>query len=421
MPIVTKTERIAIIGGGAAGFFAAINCKLNYPNKEVDLIEKSNKTLSKVKVSGGGRCNVTHYCPNVKTLIDSYPRGGKKLKNIFSQFDTNQVVQWFEERGVLLKTEKDNRMFPITDKSHTIINCFHDEIEKLGVNIRLNHCVMEIKKLEEQFHLLYRVKTGAKNTIPHDQNTLIYDKIIIATGGSPKTEGFNWLRSLGHEIKEPVPSLFTFNMPGENTAKLMGVVAQDVSIKVQGTKIQQRGPLLFTHWGMSGPAVLKTSAWGARILSEMNYNFHISVNWSGLKNEELIREALQKNKILHHKKKIINGNPFDQITNRLWQYLVNKSDITETTIWSDCPKKSFNKLTNTLFNDVYHVNGKTTFKEEFVTCGGVDLSSVNTHTMQSLVCPGLYFAGEVLNVDGVTGGFNFQAAWSTGFVAAKLC
>lgn len=402
------TKKIAIIGGGAAGFFAAINCKANYPDYQVDILEKSNKTLSKVKVSGGGRCNVTHNCMDVSNLLKFYPRGEKKLKKVFYQFNPQHTVDWFSARGVELKTEADNRMFPVTDKSHTIINCFHDEVEKLGVNVKLGFGVDSLSPKDNKF------------SISSNGENHVYDNIIIATGGNPKTKGFDWLKELGHEIKPPAPSLFTFNMPNEHTADLMGVVAPKAKVKVQGTKIQQQGSLLFTHWGMSGPAILKTSAWGARILSEMNYEFAISVNWTGLENEELIRNSLQKIKSHQHKKKIVNANPFEEVTSRLWSYVLKRSEVDETIIWAECPKKQMNKLVNNLFNDIYQVRGKTTFKEEFVTCGGVSLTGVNMNTMESKSCSGLYFAGEVLDIDGVTGGFNFQAAWSTGFVAGKL-
>jgi predicted Rossmann fold flavoprotein len=404
----SSNKKVAIIGGGAAGFFAAINCKTNYPTHDVDILEKSQKTLSKVKVSGGGRCNVTHNCMDIGALLKFYPRGGKKLKKVFYQFNPSHTIEWFKERGVALKTEADNRMFPITDKSHTIINCFHDEIDKLDIKVKLGFNVNSLTVHGDQF------------IVTSDNIEYLYDKVIVASGGSPKLGGFDWLKDLGHEIIKPVPSLFTFNMPNENTAELMGLVAPNAKVKVQGTKIQQQGPLLFTHWGMSGPAVLKTSAWGARVLSEMNYEYIISVNWNGFENEDLVRESLQKTKVQQHKKKIANANPFEEITARLWSYLLQKAGVDETIVWAECPKKGLNKLVNVLFNDIYDVRGKTTFKEEFVTCGGVSLADVNMKTMESNSCPGLYFTGEVLNIDGVTGGFNFQAAWSTAFVAAKL-
>lgn len=400
--------KVAVIGGGAAGFFAAINCKINFPAYEVHLLEKTNKTLSKVKVSGGGRCNVTNNCMKVSELSNFYPRGGKKMKKVFSQFNPKHTIEWFKERGIELKAEADNRMFPVTDKSFTIINCFLDEAEKVGVELKLGFPVDELNKKGAYFEI-------SSNGTLHQ-----YDKVIVTTGGSPKITGFDWLKSFGHQIEPPVPSLFTFNIPSENTADLMGLVAPEVIVKIQGTKIQQNGPLLFTHWGMSGPAVLKSSAWGARILSEMNYQFNISVNWTGLSNEDLVRQEISKTKQDQYKKQIGNTKIFTSITNRLWDYVISRAEINKETIWAECSKKQVNKLVNTLFNDIYKVEGKTTFKEEFVTCGGISLDEINMKTMESTKSPGLYFSGEVLDIDGVTGGFNFQAAWSTAFIAAKL-
>ena len=398
---------VAIIGGGAAGFFAAISCKEHYPEAEVVLLEKSHQVLAKVKVSGGGRCNVTHACFNIKDLINFYPRGGKYLKKSFGTFNTNHTVEWFKNRGIELKTEADNRMFPVSNSSQTIIDCLLDEAEKLGVKIKYSCAVKNLTTTTSGFE--YEVA---------DQKYTA-NKLIIATGGSPKLSGFDWLSSFNHTIETPIPSLFTFNMPKEKTADLMGVVASDTIVRIQGTKIQQQGPLLFTHWGMSGPAILKCSAWGARILNEKDYHFTTVVNWTGLANEELIRTALQNTKTENSKKKVSNGNPFE-LTSRLWNHLLQKATINSDTIWSELPKKEFNKLINTLYNDEYQVAGKTTFKEEFVTCGGINLSEVNMNTMESKKCPNLYFAGEILDIDGVTGGFNFQAAWTTGFLAGRL-
>ena len=403
-----KTERIAIIGGGAAGFFAAINCKQNFPSHQVHLFEKTGKTLSKVKVSGGGRCNVTHHCFNLKELCEFYPRGGKKLKKVFNQFNPENTIEWFKERGVELKTEADNRMFPITDQSFTIVNCFLDEAERLGVQVNLNFSIDEICP-----------KTG-KYSIWNNGKELVYDRVIIATGGGTKKSSYDWLQAFNLNIIPPAPSLFTFNIPSEKTADLMGLVAENTIVKIQGTKLVQSGPLLFTHWGMSGPAILKLSAWGAEILRDKNYQFNLSVNWTGSANEEIIRTTLNSFKAENHKRKIGNSKVFTGISNRLWEYLLIRSDCNAGLIWAELSKKSFNKLVNCLFNDIYAVAGKTTFKEEFVTCGGIDLNEINLSTMESIQHPGLYFAGEILNIDGVTGGFNFQAAWSTGFIAAQL-
>lgn len=399
--------KVAIIGGGAAGFFAAISCKEHHPDAEVILLEKSQNVLAKVKVSGGGRCNVTHACFDIKKLVEFYPRGGKKLKKSFCTFNTNHTVEWFTSRGVELKTEADNRMFPASNSSQTIIDCLMNEAQKLGVEIKYSCTVKNLNPTDNGFE--FEV----------DSTKYFCDKLIIATGGTPKLSGFDWLKVLNHTIETPVPSLFTFNMPSENTAELMGVVAPNAIVRIQGTKLQQQGPLLITHWGMSGPAVLKCSAWGARLLQEKDYHFTAVVNWTGLANEEIIRATLQNAKLENSKKKLTNGNPFE-LTSRMWDSLLKKVELNIDSIWSELSKKDFNRLVNILFNDEYKVAGKTTFKEEFVTCGGINLSEVNMNTMESKKCPNLYFAGEILDIDGVTGGFNFQAAWTTGFIAGKL-
>lgn len=399
-------QNIAVIGGGAAGFFAAFSCKTHSPNARVTIFEKTGKLLSKVKVSGGGRCNVTHACFNNNDLIKFYPRGGKHLKKVFGQFTTSDTVAWFQERGVELKAEADNRMFPITDNSQTIIDCFLKEATKLGIQVVVNANVNSIQPKQPGFDL----KIGEK--------TQFFDKVIVASGGSPKAQGFDWLKALGHEIIPPVPSLFTFNMPKEPIKNLMGLSVPNATVRVQGTKLQQSGPLLITHWGMSGPAILKTSAWGARVLSDLNYDFKIQVNWLGSMNEEELRNWFTNSLQTIGKRKIRNKNPFE-IPNRLWDFFLEKVEVDGEGIWAELSKKSLNRLINLLLNDTYEVKGKTTFKEEFVTSGGVALSEVDFNSMESRKCPDLFFAGEVIDVDGVTGGFNFQAAWSTGFVAGK--
>jgi predicted Rossmann fold flavoprotein len=399
--------KVAIIGGGAAGFFAAISCKAHHPDAQVTIYEKSGKLLSKVKVSGGSRCNVTHACFSISQLAKFYPRGEKQLKKAFGFFNTNHTVEWFESRGVELKTEADNRMFPTTDNSQTIIDCLMGEAEKTGVIIKLNSPVNSLAKKENGFEL--KIK---------DQ-LLSVDKVIVATGGSPKLPGYDWLKELGHTIVPPVPSLFTFNMPQEPVKELMGVVADPVSVRIQGTKLKSEGPLLITHWGMSGPAILKLSAFGARTFHDLNYEFKAQINWLGPINEEELRKQITSELTLMSKRKLANKNPFE-IPNRLWLFLLNKLEINPDITWEELGKKNRNRLLNTLLNDVYQVKGKTTFKEEFVTCGGIALQNVSMRTMESKPCPGLYFAGEVLDIDGVTGGFNFQAAWTTGFLAGKV-
>ncbi|HBQ59989.1 MAG TPA: aminoacetone oxidase family FAD-binding enzyme, partial [Balneolaceae bacterium] len=317
-------------------------------------------------------------------------------------------VEWFESRGVNLKSESDGRMFPTTDDSETIINCLMRETRKLGIGIKTKANIKSLKKLNSGYEMdLYR------------SGRIKADKVIVATGGSPRASGFDWLRELDHEIEEPVPSLFTFNMPGEPIKELMGVVAEPVSVKIMGSKLQSSGPLLITHWGMSGPAILKLSAFGARELNDKDYEFKALVNWTGERAEQEVRAILKEVVSDHGLKKIHNVNPFG-LSGRLWEFLIEKLDLGEDMIWQNMGKKNINRLVHLLTNDEYQVQGKTTFKEEFVTCGGISLQDVDMKTMESRKSPDLYFAGEVLDVDGVTGGFNFQAAWTTGYIAGKL-
>jgi len=399
--------KVAIIGGGAAGFFAAFSAKEHHPSAEVSIFEKTDKLLSKVKISGGGRCNVTHACFQINQLSKSYPRGAKPLKKAFGQFQPKDTIAWFSKRGVVLKTESDGRMFPNTDDSQTIIDCFLQEARIQNVRILKKSRVKQL------------IKENRGYTLCLEDSKSFFDKVIIATGGSPKIEGFQWLKNMGHSIVSPLPSLFTFNMPAEAIRELMGLVVKDATVRIQGTKLEYKGPVLMTHWGMSGPAILKLSAWGARQLHEKKYQFQIQINWLSIKSEADVHEILNTTLDHHRKKKISNTNPFG-LPNRMWMYLLGKVQIDANGLWLDLSKKNKNKLINVLLNDVYAVSGKTTFKEEFVTCGGVSLADINIKTMQSNVCKDLYFAGEVLDIDGITGGFNFQAAWTTGYIAGKL-
>lgn len=398
--------KVAVIGGGAAGFFAAITCAQLNPDAQVSIYEKTSKLLAKVKVSGGGRCNVTHACFSIAELSKHYPRGGKILKKAFSQFSTADTVTWFESKGVKLKTENDNRMFPITDDSQTIIDCLLKEASRLGVIINQKTAITSIEKTNDQFSLETAIEV------------LLADKVVIATGGSPKVNAYEWLRHLGHKINPPVPSLFTFNMPNESIKELMGVSIPNAQVKIQGEKLENSGPLLITHWGMSGPAILKSSAWGARLLHDKQYDFSIQVNWLGGIKENQLRENIVSKREEFNARNMSNRNPFG-LPQRIWDFLLMKIGIDVSQKWRDLAKKDFNRMINTLLNDVYVVKGKTTFKEEFVTCGGVSLESIDSQTMESKDCKGMYFAGEVLDIDGVTGGFNFQAAWTTGYIAGK--
>ena len=402
-PYFSKVKKVAVIGGGAAGFFAALSAAQNHPQCHVVIFEKSDKVLAKVKVSGGGRCNVTNATHQSSQLVKSYPRGGKALKKAFAQFQTQDTIDWFQSRGVPLKTEADGRMFPTSDSSQSIIDCLMGQAQQAGIDIRMRTPVRSIEQLPAGFSL----------------NDETFDAVIVATGGSPKASGFDWLVSLGHTVSEPVPSLFTFNMPGESVKSLMGLVVQDAVVRIQGTKLSHQGPVLITHWGMSGPAVLKLSAWGARVLQSRGYAFTIQINWIGIANEDEVHDTIDAWLPEFRKKKMANACPFD-LPKNFWLYLMTKAGISVDTLWLELGKKQRNRLLNTLLNDTYDVQGKTTFKEEFVTCGGIEVHEVDFNTMQSRILPGLYFAGEVLDVDGITGGFNFQAAWSTGFVAGQL-
>ncbi len=402
--------KVAIIGGGAAGFFSAIAAKRNHPDAAVTIFEKSKKLLSKVKVSGGGRCNVTNGCTSIKQLSEAYPRGGKALKKAFRIFSTQHTMEWFESRGVPLVTQEDNCVFPVSQDSQSIIDCFLKEARQLGIKIEIGKGVKTITPINDQLQLEF---------IKENHPTSIFDKVIVTTGGSPKRSGLEWLEQLNHKIEDPVPSLFTFNMPAESVRELMGIVVENTLVSIQGTKLKSGGPLLITHWGMSGPAILKLSAFGARILNEMGYEFKVQVNWVNVSNNELVAAAI-KNIIKEHPKKQLSSFRPYYLPERLWFYLLEKSALPTTKKWEELGKKGLNKLVSTLTNDTYAVKGKTTFKEEFVTCGGISLESIDFKTMQSKVCKNLYFAGELLDIDGITGGYNFQAAWTTAFIAGKL-
>jgi len=403
--------KIAIIGAGAAGCFAAANIPYR-EGVEVAVFEKAGKAMQKVKASGGGRCNVTHACDDIPELITCYPRGRQLLKKSLYQFPPQKTIEWFEQRGVKLKTEDDGRMFPITDDSQTIIDCIWQEMMRNKVQVYYHKAVEEIKPPSP-------LKGTLQFTIHFsDKTTYEADKVLIAAGGFPKPEQYNWIAALGHTIQPPVPSLFTFNMPKHPITELMGVSVPDAAIKIAGTKIAQQGPLLITHWGMSGPAVLKTSAVAARELSQRNYDFQIVVNWLGHNTDADLKETIQYLRKEQGKQLVQNKNPFN-LPKRLWEYLLLQSGIKEDTRWGELPATAQNKLTDHLLRDLYEVKGKTTFKEEFVTCGGVTLSEIDPQTMESRKTPGLYFAGEILDADGITGGYNFQHAWSSGWIVAQ--
>lgn len=404
---------VAVIGGGAAGFFSAIHVKINHPDAQVVIFEKSKKLLSKVKVSGGGRCNVTHGCTDVDDLVKAYPRGGRRLKKAFRQFNSTHTRAWFEARGVRLYEQEDGRVFPVSDESQSIIDCLLQEVQRSGIRIAKEMAVSRID-------LVNQLSGGEKLELTFAQGkTALFNKVIVASGGAPTRKKLAWLESLGHKIEDPVPSLFTFNMPAARITQLMGLVVEKTKVDIQGTKLKSEGPLLITHWGMSGPAVLKLSAFGARMLSDMGYQFKIRVNWVNESNNEIVSEML-KQIIDEQPKKMLSNERPQMIPKKLWLFLLNKCDLQAEKRWEEMGKKALNKLVNMLTNDVYEVRGKTSFKEEFVTCGGISLKSVDLDTMQSKVCKNLYFAGEILDIDAITGGYNFQSAWTTGFIAGRL-
>ena len=405
---------MAVLGGGAAGFFGAIACAEANPNLSVILLEKTGKLLSKVRISGGGRCNVTHACDTPTQLAAHYPRGSKPLKAAFQQFGVPETIAWFAKRGVALKTEADGRMFPTTDSSETIARALEDAARRAGVRILTNTNVEAIEPLADGSFQLTLSGSGAAQ----HSGILHARRLLVATGGNPKSANYDWLRALGHTIAEPVPSLFTFNVPQSPLSELMGVSVPQARVVLAGEKLHYEGPLLVTHWGVSGPAVLKLSAWGARRLHELGYVGTALISWVPSFSDETLRAWLQQFR-QENGKKTVASNPQFGLPQRLWRNLTEQAGITPDIRWSDLPAKAQNLLLELLLRTSLAVRGKTTYKEEFVTCGGITLAEVDLKTMESRRVPNLYFAGEVLDIDGITGGFNFQAAWTTGFLAGQ--
>jgi len=394
---------LIIVGGGAAGFFTAINAAEHNPKLKIAILERGKEVLSKVRISGGGRCNVTHaeFIPN--ELVKNYPRGEKELKGPFHTFMTGDTIEWFEQRGVELKIEEDGRMFPVTDSSETIINCFLGETKRLNIEVLTNQAVKKIQPKDD----CWRITTNASD--------FEAKKLMIATGSNPKI--WKMLKDLGHHIIDPVPSLFTFNCKDSRIKELMGVVTQ-ASVKIQNSKLSSEGPLLITHWGMSGPAILKLSAWGAAELHAVSYNFEIKVNWREYYTFDETLEELKIFKTKMTKQQVSKYAQFE-LPKRLWQSLVTAAQIQSDQKWADINKNQLQTLARELTAGVFTIKGKSTFKEEFVTAGGVDLKEVNFKTYESKKHKNLYFAGEVLNIDAITGGFNFQNAWTGAFIAAQ--
>ncbi len=400
---MNKRKDIIIIGGGAAGFFAAINIAEQYPELSVAILERGKEGLQKVKISGGGRCNVTHAEFIPSELVLNYPRGEKELLGPFHSFMTGDTMAWFEERGVELKIEDDGRMFPVSNSSQTIIDCFLNEAEKHKVEVLYNHSLKSINARENDF------------LIETSQGAIECKKLVVATGSNPKV--WKLLEDLGHTIVQPVPSLFTFDIKDKRIKDIPGVVAKNIEVKVIGTDLVSEGPLLITHVGMSAPAILKLSAFGAVELAKHNYDFRIEINFIRLDFESCL-EQLKDSKQEFAKKTVINSTQFD-LPKRLWRQLVLASEIEESERWADINKQQLEALTAQLTEAIFHVTGKSTFKEEFVTAGGVDLKEVNFKTFESKRIPNLYFAGEVINVDAVTGGFNFQNAWTGAYIVSQ--
>ena len=397
-------NKIIIIGGGAAGFFTAINAKEQNPNLDITILEKGKEVLQKVKISGGGRCNVTHACFEPKELVKFYPRGEKELLGPFHTFMTGDTFEWFDDRGVPLKIEEDNRVFPEANTSQAIIDCFQNQVEKLGVKVLKNHGVISIEKEANQW------------IVTTKNSEFVADKLVVAAGSSNKA--WELAKSLGHKIVEPVPSLFTFNIKDQRIIDLLGISVPNATVNIVDTKLESSGPLLITHWGMSGPAVLKLSAFGARILAAKNYQYNVQVNWLSRPTDKIVNVLLNLKK-KQPKKQVSLKSPFSEIPRRLWERLVIASEISDKYKWADLSHKHVNDLANQLTKGVFNANGKSTFKEEFVTAGGIDLKEINFKRFESRIHDNLFLVGEMLNIDAVTGGFNFQNAWTGGYITAK--
>lgn len=397
---------IAIVGGGAAGFFAAITAKQQNKEAHVTIFEKGKKVLAKVEVSGGGRCNLTNSFAQIKDLKAAYPRGEKLLKRLFKSFDYEDAYQWFERHGVALTTQEDECVFPVSQSSQSVIQALTHEANRLGVTVLTQH---QVTALEPQAN-------GDIKLCLKEQKPRIFQRVAITTGGSPRAESLQYLARLEHEIVQPVPSLFTFNIEDKALRNLMGIVIEDATASIPGTKLRASGPLLITHWGVSGPAILKLSSYAARHVNENDYHFPLAINWMGNHKVAMVEEEISSMLVSHGKKQLGSIAP-SPLTHRMWVYILEKTGLETTKRWDELGKKGLHKLVETLTNDLYQVSGKGAYKDEFVTCGGIALSNISLNTLESKVVPHLFFAGEVLDIDAITGGFNLQAAWTTGYVA----
>ena len=397
-------SKIVIIGGGAAGYFTAINAKENNPDLDITILEKGKDVLQKVKISGGGRCNVTHACFEPKELVKFYPRGEKELLGPFHQFMTGDTFEWFDSRNVPLKIEDDNRVFPEANSSQAIIDCFQNAVDNLGIKVLTNHGVNSVCQQENKW------------VINTKEQVFEVDKLVIAAGSSKKV--WELCETLDHSIINPVPSLFTFNINDKRLVDLLGISVPNATVSIVGTKLEASGPLLITHWGMSGPAVLKLSAFGARILAEKNYQYNVEVNWLSRPTDKVLNVLLNLKK-KEPRKTVILKSPFSEVSKRLWERFVIASEIKNNENWADLNNNQLENLANQLTKGVFNANGRTTFKDEFVTAGGVDLKEINFKRFESRKHKNLFFVGEVLNIDAVTGGFNFQNAWTGGYICAN--
>ena len=398
-----KEKDIIIIGGGAAGFFAAASSAENNPGNNVTILEKGNTVLSKVKISGGGRCNVTNACTDPAELIKYYPRGGKELLSPFHKFSSGNTIEWFERHNVKLKTESDGRIFPVSDESQTIVDCLNNTVHKAGIKILNQNGVTNIQKA-----------SGEDWNISTSEKEFHADAVIICSGSSGSV--WKMLESVGHTIEPPVPSLFTFNIKDKRIMDIPGISVKNTDIKIEGTKLKSGGPLLITHWGMSGPGILKISAWGAKELHKMDYKFKLSINWLPGMNQESAKEKLITIKNNNLTRRIYSFSPFE-IPLRVWERLLEYINFDKDLKWNNVSQNSISNLASELTDSCFNVSGKSTFKEEFVTCGGVRRNEIDFKNMESKLNKGLFFAGEVIDIDAVTGGFNFQAAWTTGWIA----
>ena len=405
---MTTSLRIAIIGGGAAGYFAAIEAKRCAPDAEITIFEKNSTMLAKVAITGGGRCNLTNSFVQISDAKQAYPRGHKLMKRLLKHFSHTDVYDWFEREGVALVTQDDECVFPASQDSQTVISCLTGLATRLGVRQQCGHSVMDIRRnADDTLHLCFANGREAD-----------FDRVAITTGGAPKGEGLQVFARLGHKIEQPVPSLFTFNVADADFLALMGAVVDPVVTSIPGTKFRAEGALLVTHWGMSGPAVLKLSSHAARFLSENNYHTQVAVNWTGITHSSATSEEVAAIVAANVQKQLASVRPFN-LPSRLWLYILAKSGLQQQKRWGELGKKGISRLVETLTNDIHTISGKGRFRDEFVTCGGVSLSSVDMNTLESRVSPHLFFAGEVLDVDAITGGFNLQAAWTMGFVVGR--